>query len=138
MASSLEPSPNGELHVMVDDLKLIDPTTFRVQQVNIILALRERERVQKPPIGEFGMEDLVWTDHVTTGSGLHRGSKLVVIIYEKLDDFISREEHYFLYPWRFNAHVIRRNLLNSLRSPRAHSAALVVRFHLLPSNLHCL
>ena len=78
MASSLEPSPNGGLHEMVNDLKLTDPTTFRAQQVNIILALRER--VQTPPIGEFRMEDLVWTDHVTTCNGLHRGSKLAVIL----------------------------------------------------------
>ena len=78
MASSLEPSPNGGLHEMVDDLKLHDPTTFRAEQVNIILALRVR--VQKPPIGEFIMEALVWTDHVTTESGLHKGSKLVVIL----------------------------------------------------------
>ena len=121
---------------MVDDLKLTDPTTFRAQQVNIILALRER--VQNPPIGEFGMEDLVWTDHVTTGSGLHRGSKLAVILCERLDSFIFGEEHHPLYPCRFNAQVIRQNLPNSLRSPRAHRAALVVRFDLLPSKLHCL
>jgi len=136
MASSLEPSPNEGLREMVDDLKFADPTTFWAQQVKIILALRER--VQKPPIGEFRMEDLVWTDHVTTGNGLHRGSKLAVILWERLDDFISGEEHHPLYPCRFNAQVIRRNLPNSLRSPRAHSAALVVRFDLLPSNLHSL
>ena len=136
MASSLESSPNGGLHEMVDDLKLTEPTTFRAQQMNIILALRER--VQEPPIGEFGMEDLVWTDHVTTGNGLHGGSKLVVILCERLDNFISREEHHLLYPCRFNAQVIRRNMPNSLRPPRAHSASLVVRFHLLLSNLHCL
>jgi len=43
MVSSLEPSPNGGLHVLLYDLKLTDPTTFRSQQVNIILALRERD-----------------------------------------------------------------------------------------------
>ena len=43
MASNLEPSPNGGMHEMVDDLKLIDPTTLWAQQVNIILALREIE-----------------------------------------------------------------------------------------------
>jgi hypothetical protein len=136
MASSLEPSPNEGLREMVDDLKLADPTTFRAQQVKIILALRER--VHKPPIGEFRMEDLVWTNHVTTGNSLHRGSKLAVILWERLDDFISGEEHHPLYPCRFNAQVIRRNLPNSLRSPRAHSAALVERFDLLPSNMHSL
>ena len=84
------------------------------------------------------MENLVWTDHVTIGNGLHKGSKLVVILWERLDDSIYGEEHHPLYPCRFNAQVIRQNLPNSLRSPRAHSAALVVRFNLLPSNLHCL
>jgi hypothetical protein len=43
MASSSQPSPNGRLHVLVDDLKLTDPMAFRAQQVDIILALRERE-----------------------------------------------------------------------------------------------
>jgi hypothetical protein len=41
MASSSEPSPNGGLHVLLNDLKLTDPTTSRPQQVNIILALKE-------------------------------------------------------------------------------------------------
>jgi hypothetical protein len=49
MASSLDSSPNGGLHELVDDLKFTDPTAFRAQQVTIILALRKR--VQKPPIG---------------------------------------------------------------------------------------
>ena len=136
MASNSEPSPNGGLHMMVDDLKLTDSTAFRAQQVNIILALRER--VQNPPIGEFRMEDLVWTDHVTTGNGLHKNSKLAVILWERLDDFISGEEHHPLYPCKFNVEVIRRNLPNSLRSPRAHSAALAVRFDFLPLILNCL
>ena len=96
----------------------------------------ERES-SKLPIDEFQMEDLVWTDHVTFGSGLHRGSKLVVVLWERLDDFISGEQHRPLYPYGFNVKVIRRNLPNSLRSPRAHSAALLVWFDLLPSILHC-
>jgi hypothetical protein len=98
----------------------------------------ERERVQKCLIGKFRMEDLVWTDHVTNGSGVHKSSKLVVILWERLDDFIFGEEHHPLYPCRFNVEVIRRNLPNSLRSPHAHSAALVVRFDLLPSIFHYL
>jgi hypothetical protein len=78
MDSSSQPSPNGGLPIPVDDLELTDPMAFRAQQVDIILALRER--VQNPPIGEFRMEDLVWTDHVTIGSGLHKNSKVVVIL----------------------------------------------------------
>jgi hypothetical protein len=84
------------------------------------------------------MEDLMWTDHVTTGSGVHKSSKLVVILWEMLDDFIFGEEHHPFYPCRFNVEVIMWNMPNSLRSPHAHSSALVIRFHLLPSILHCL
>ena len=115
---------------------LTNPMAFRAQRVNIILTLRYK--MLKPPIGEFRIEDLVWTNHVTNGSGLLKSSKLVVILWERLDDFIYGEEHHPLYPCRFNAKVIRRNLPNSLRSSRAHSAALVVMFDLLPSILHCL
>ena len=134
MASSSEPSPNGGLHVLVDELKLTDPTAFRAQQVNIILALRERKFKNVILVSS---KDLVWTDYVTTGSSVHKSSKLVVILWERLDDFIFGEEHHPLYPCRFNVKIIRRNLPNSLRSPRAHSAALVIRFDLLPSILHC-
>ena len=134
MASSSQPSPNGGLPIPLGNLELIDPTTFQAQQVNIILAFREK--VQNPSIGEFRMEDLVWTDHVTSQNGLHKGSKLAVIMSAGLDDFISGEQHHPLYPCKFNAEIIRRNLPNSLRSPRAHSAALVVRFDLLPLVLH--
>jgi hypothetical protein len=42
MASSSKLSPNGGLHVLVDDLKLNDPMTYRAQQVNIIFGI-ERE-----------------------------------------------------------------------------------------------
>ena len=56
MASNLEPSPNGGMHEMVDDLKLIDPIMGTTSEHHFGI---ERERVQKPPIGEFRMEDLV-------------------------------------------------------------------------------
>ena len=79
----------------------------------------------------------MWTYHVKTGNDLHKGSKLVVILWEQLDNFISREEHHPLYPCRFNAEVIRQNMPNSLRSPRAHNLTLVIKFNLLPSILHC-
>lgn len=83
------------------------------------------------------LEDIVWTDHVTTGNGLHNGSKLVVSIWKRLDDSISREKHHPLYPCRFIVEVIGRSLPNSLQSPRAHSPTLIVRFNLMPSILHC-
>ena len=47
-----------------------------------------RERVQNPPPSEFSLEDLVWTNHVTNGKGL----RLVVILWDRLDDFISSEQ----------------------------------------------
>jgi hypothetical protein len=35
-----------------------------------------------------------------------KSSKLVVILWEMLDDFIFGEEHHPLYPCRFNVEVI--------------------------------
>ena len=110
-------------------LEHTEPPAFRVQQVEIVMALRES--IQNPPPGEYRMEDLVWTNHVTHGKGRHKGSRMSLILWDRLDDFISGEQHHPLYPCRFNAEVIRRNLPNSLRSPRACSPALVVRFDLL-------
>lgn len=112
-----------------DHLENSDLPAFRAQQVHIIMTLRER--LQDPPAGEFRMEDLVWTDHVTHGKGRHKASRLAVIPWDRLQDFISGEEHHPLYPCKFRAEVIRRNLPNSLRSPRAHSPALVVRLDFL-------
>ena len=106
-----------------------DPPTFWVQQVDIVMALQDS--IQNPPPGEFRMEDLVWTNHITHGKGRHKGSRMALILWDRLDDFISGEQHHTLYSCRFNAEVIRRNLPNSLRSPRAYSPALVVRFDLL-------
>ena len=57
MASSFQPSLNGRLPIPVDALELTDPMTFHGQQVNILLALREK--IQNPPTGEFKMKDLV-------------------------------------------------------------------------------
>ena len=90
MAPCSQPSPNGGLPISLDALELTNPTTFYGQQVNIILALREK--VQNPPIGEFRMEDLVWTDHVTTGNDFGKGLKLAIIMWARLDDFISGEQ----------------------------------------------
>ena len=50
-----------------------------------------------------------------------------------LNDFILGEQHHPLYPYRFNVEVIRRNLLNLMRSLRAHIVSLVVWFDLLLS-----
>ena len=69
-----------------DDLEHTNMPVLRAQQVDTIMALRER--VQNPPPGESSLEDLVWTDHVTNG----KGSRLVVILWDRLDNFISREQ----------------------------------------------
>ena len=50
-----------------------------------------------------------------------------------LNDFILGEQHHPLYPYKFNVEVIRRNLLNSMRSLRAHIVSLVIWFDLLIS-----
>ena len=108
-----------------EPLEHTDPPAFRVQQVDILMAMRES--IQNPPPGEFRMEDLTWTDHITHGKGRHKGSRMAYILWDRLEDFISGEQNHTLYPCRFNADVIRRNLPNSLRSPRANSPAIVVR-----------
>ena len=110
-------------------LEHTDPQAFRVQQVDLLMALRET--IQNPPLGEFRMEDLVWIDHITHGNGRHKGSRMALILWDRLDDFISGEQNHTLYPCRFNVEVIRRNLPNSLRSPRAYRRAHVVRSNLL-------
>ena len=89
-------------------LEHTDPPAFRVQQVDILMALRES--IQNPPLGEFRMEDLLWTDHITQGKGRHKGSRMAFIPWDRLADFISGEQNHPLYPCRFNAEVIRRNL----------------------------
>ena len=111
-----------------------DPPAFQIQQLDALMGLRES--IQTPPPGQFSMDDLAWTDHVTTGKGRHKGSKMAFIPWDRLEDFISGEENNPIYPCKFNSEVIRRNLPNSLRSPRAYSPSLVVRSDLLHFN-HC-
>jgi hypothetical protein len=138
MGSTSQPVVIGGLPLPQETLEHTDPPAFRAHHVDIVMALRER--IQKPPPGDFRMEDLVWTDHVTHGKGRHKGSRMALILWDRLDNFISGEQHHPLYPCKFNAVVIRRNLPNSLRSPRAHNPALVVRFDLiilLPSSTVC-
>jgi hypothetical protein len=59
--------------------------------VGIIMALRER--IQNPPPSEFKMEDLVWTNHVIHGKGRHNASKLIVIPWDMLINFIHGKQH---------------------------------------------
>ena len=128
---SSQPDVIGGLALPQETLEHIDPAAFRAQQVDIVMGLRER--IQNPPPGEFRMEDLVWADHITHGKGRHKGSRMALILWDRLTNFISGEQHHPLYPCRFNIDVIRRNLPNSLRSPRTHSPAVVVRFDLFLS-----
>ena len=107
------------------------PPTFRATQADLIFSLRER--VQNPPPGAFAMDDLVWTNHVTQGQGTHKNSKLAVILWDRLQDFIQGEQQHPQFPCNFTKEIIRVNLPHSLRTPRAHSPAIVLRFDLLPS-----
>ena len=103
-----------------------NPLEFQAKQAHLIKELRSR--AQKPPLGEFCMQDLVWTDHVTNGKGKYKTSKIAVIFWDRLDDFIQGEQHHPLYPCKFTKETIRVNGPNSLAFPRANSPALVVRF----------
>ena len=76
-------------------LQHTDPPAFWIQQVDTLMGLRES--IQTPPPGEFRMEDLVWTNHVTTGKGRHKGSKMTFILWDRLEDFISGEQNNTLY-----------------------------------------
>ena len=135
MAPTSQPAGDEGLPLPEYHFQNTDHQAFRSQQVHIIMTLRES--LQDHPPGEFRMEDLVWTDHMTNGKGIQKTSKLAVILWDRLKDFISGEEHHPLYPCKFRAEVIRRNLPNSLRSPRAHSPALVVRLDFLSNEALC-
>jgi hypothetical protein len=50
-----------------DGLAQTDPIVLEEKKASLIMALRDR--VQKPPLGPFCMEDLIWIDHVTCGKG---------------------------------------------------------------------
>lgn len=112
-----------------DDLPQIAPATFRAMQADLIISLRER--VQNPPPGAFAMDDLVWTNHVTQGQGIQKNSKLAVILWDRLQDFIQGEQQHPHFPCNFTKEIIRVNLPHSLRTPRAHSPAIVLRFDLM-------
>ena len=103
-----------------------DPAAFETKQANLIKELRSR--VQTPPLGEFCMQHLLWTDLVTNGKGKYRTSKVAVIFWDRLPDFIQGEQHDPLYPCKFTKETLRVNGPNSLRKPRANSPALLVRF----------
>jgi hypothetical protein len=68
-----------------------DPAAFQAKQANLIKELRSR--VQTPPLGEFCMQDLLWTDLVTNGKGKYRISKVAMILWDRLADFIQGEQH---------------------------------------------
>ncbi len=114
-----------------DDLLVFAPAIFRATQADRIISLRER--VQNPPPGAFAMENLVWTNHVTHGKGLQKTSKLAVILWDRLEDFINGEQQHPEFPCTFNKTRVRVNLPHSLRTPRADSAAIVLRFDILPT-----
>ena len=91
----------------------------------------ERESSKSPP-GAFAMDDLVWTNHITQGQGKRKSSLLAIILWDRLNDFIKGEEQYPQFPCNFTKEIVRVNLPHSLRTPRAHSPAIILRFDLLP------
>ena len=52
---------------------------FQAKQDDLIMALRERERVQIPSLGSFCIEDLMWTDQVESGKEKYKTSILAII-----------------------------------------------------------
>ena len=126
VSSHLESIPEAD-----DDLAHCGPTTFRAKQADLIFSLREK--VQNPPPGAFAMDDLVWTGHVTHGQGLHKTSMLAVILWDRLEDFIQGEQQHPHFPCKFTKEIVRVNQPHFLRTPRAYSPALVLRFDLLPT-----
>ena len=77
------------------------------------------------------MDDLVWTNHVTHGQGIQKTSMLAVILWDRLEDFIQGVQQHLHFLCNFMKDIVRVNLPHSLRTPRAHSLALVLRFDLL-------
>lgn len=121
-------SDGGEQSVCIsdDELEETNPKVFQERQSDLMMALRER--VQNPHLGSFCMEDLVWTDHVTKNKGKSKSSKLAIIFWDRLDDFIKGEQSHPDFPCKYTKETVRKNLPNSLRSPRAHSPALLLRY----------
>ena len=134
MGTTVLPRNVSHLHNILesdDNVPQIVPATFRATQIDLIISLRER--VQNPPPGAFAMEDLVWTNHVTHGQGIHKTSLLATILWDRLDDFIKGEQQHPQFPCKFTKDIVRVNLPHSLRTPRAHSPAIILMFDLLPT-----
>lgn len=108
-----------------DGLAQTDPIVFEEKKASLIMALRDR--VQNPSLGSFCMKDLIWTDHVTCGKGKYKSSKLAIILWDRLDNFIKGEQNHPHFPCKYTKETMRVNLPNSLRSPSANSAALLLR-----------
>jgi hypothetical protein len=77
------------------------------------------------------MDDLVWTNHVSQEKGKQKTSMLVVILWDRLQDFIAGEQQHPQFPCNFTKEIVRVNLPHSLRTSRAHSPAIVLRYELL-------
>ena len=116
-----------------DDLHQTNLAADQAKQHDLIMEMRER--VQNPPRGKFCFQNLAWTNHVTHGKGKYKTSMLAVIFWDRLHDFIQGEQHHPLYPCKFTKEIIRVTATNSLRSPRANSASMVVRFVLFKIDL---
>ena len=54
---------------------------------------------------DLGLEELVWTYRVSNGRGWHKPSKLAVILWDRLEDFICGHQHYPFYPHKLNLQI---------------------------------
>jgi hypothetical protein len=60
------------------------------------------------------MDDLVWTSHVTDNQGIHKTFILVVILWDRLEDFIEGEQQCPHFPCNLTKDIVRVNLPHSL------------------------
>lgn len=72
-----------------DNLNQFALATFCVQHGDLINLLRESSESHP---GAFGMDDLVWTNYMTNGYGIPKTSMLVVILWDRIEDFIKGEQ----------------------------------------------
>lgn len=63
-----------------------------------IVASKERDLIQtlkeimkSPPFKLFQMHDIKWIPHVTTKHGLYNHTKIVVVRWDQLEDFVQKE-----------------------------------------------
>jgi hypothetical protein len=88
-----------------------------------------KETVQICSQGPFDRYDIVWLPHVTSGNGLYIHVEIIVIPWERLEDFVEGEHNNEDFPCKFTRtkNYSRSSTPNSLSHPRANSASVVYR-----------